>query len=341
MSIISFSCASLEATNPTITPTPKTPLVTTNPQIFVISKEMLESIPPDDIVDEISFYDGGSGGDGIDCRIAPKGPIEKMEFIEIKLCPSPLVEEILVEITKPNGERDLQPFISSSEFIKDLFLYRVPWEEQTGKYTFKFYGKEFDEFIFSVDVIQPVGPQVYFSKNEQGEQRLFYQFAPYEKIRVFVYNYDDDSFIGWTTIYADESGSAVLLNAMAPEDEKDSFQLAIVGEESGQVLKPWANKGDIVCKGAPNPQPGVNNSTEVIVIANSIIGYKGLSTLSSSADLPIRGEAISITKGTKLWIQGTYGPICKDNMFWYFSYSLDGVWVPEGKGEEYYFEIVE
>lgn len=334
MSIIPVSCASSKTTNPTITPT------TTISQIFVISKEMLETIPPDDIVDEISFYDGGSGGGGIDCRIAPKGPVEKMEFIEIDLCPPPLAEEIFVEITKPNGETNLQPFISSSKFIKGLFLYRVPWEEQTGKYTFKFYGKEFDEFIFSVDVIQPVGPQVYFSKNEQGEQRLFYQFAPYEKIRVFVYNYDDDSFIGWTTIYADESGSAVLLNALAPENENDSFRLAIVGEESGQVVKPWVGKKDIVCKGAPNPQHGVNGSY-IIITADSIIGYKSLDALYSSTSIPNETESIAISRGTILVIPGTHGPICKDSTFWYLSYSLDGVWVPEGKGEDYYFEIVE
>lgn len=340
MSIIAAGCTSSKIANPIITPTSNIPPVTINPQIYVIRQEMLEKIPPDDIVDEISFYNGGDGGAGIDCRKAPTGPVEKMEFMEIDLCPSTLVEEIFVEITKPNGGTDTQRFISASKFKKGLFEYRVPWEEPTGKYTFKFYGKEFEEFIFSVDVIQPIGPQVYFSQNEQGEQILFYQFARYEKIRVFVYNYKDDSFVGWTTIYADEYGNAVMLNALKPESEDDFFAFEVIGEKSGQMLKPWANEGDIVCDGAPNPQPGVNNSSEVIVTANSIIGYKGLDAISPSADLPISGEAIAINKGTILWIHGTYGPICKDNTFWYFSYSLGGVWVPEGKGEEYYFEIV-
>ena len=267
-----------------------------------------------------------------------------MKLITFDLCPSKSGIEYHVEIIKPNGDKESSIFIS--DFHKDYgstFTYFVPWDGEEGKYTFIISSLEIESATFTVDVVHPDGPRLYLSQDRT--KVFFYQFLPFEKIRMFIYTaYIDsalselpsDEFIGWKHLQVDEKGSAILLNSL--ESDAEHFQYAAVGEKTGQILflregwdtriNPSWGSSDIYCEGAPNPQPSIGNS-KVIITSDNVIGYEYLHKPS---------VPVAVPKGTELNISNYYGVSCKDNMYWYFTYDFDGLWVPEGKDGEYFFQ---
>ena len=330
---------------------PATPEIPPTP--VTLSLDDLNRVPPADVLEEVYFFSGGAGGGG-GCEwdedystpkvgLAPD-VVEKMQLIEIDTCGWSADENIEVYISLPNGTKEKQALATNS-FGELWFEYVVGWEDQEGVYGFNFRNQEVN-LEHDVEVTHPEGPRLYLSKDRA--KLYFYQFKPTERVRFFLYDFSHDKMIGWLELKMSKDGSLVM---NVPVDNEVHY--AAIGDISGQVLflyEGWSddlgelrgwNTGDVYCKDAPIQKPKYKGGQIVEVIVPELTGY-----FADDNDDPDWSRSVTLKQGSLIDIwPSAHHPICKDNMFWWWGntglYPDKTIWIPEGKGDQFYIKVVE
>lgn len=229
---------------PTSTPTEKVPCSeiatdsdNSTPPRKVFSLTCANTVPPENVLDEVNFG-GTGGGDGKpECNSPDDAPLLKfvtktpdwLAPITIYSCRWGRQQEIQVNITTSDnrvlGETVLSNDITPG-FLEYVFYPTI--DSQPGWYVFNFKGY-YGELTVNVYVTMPDGSRMYFIEN-LGAYYL-YGFFPNEQIRFFYYGgrYPKYQLKGWADYIVDENGRLLI---KVPANQ--GYYVA-VGSESGVV----------------------------------------------------------------------------------------------------------
>lgn len=288
--------------------------------------ETLNTIPPEDIIAEVSFF-GNPGGNPLPCPFNQTKPgitaeqvsIDVMGGIFLMVC-YPATEEIRIQVTRPDGkvEESVEPtnFNSGEGVSNFLYVYKTDLAKPRGAYTFSFSGKGW-ELSQIIEVHEAETASLYLVREQN--QLIFYKFKPQEKVRLFLYEETSDGIHqmqGWKEFTMDASGGLVINTLF--NDPTKTYSYAAVGEFSGQAIgreqgfrKPsndvysMAVRTDVYC-GKEAPPIGIRSGDYVEVLEKTqLVG----SFDSSNTLINV------LKKGTLLRIDE--GPVCHDGSFWW------------------------
>lgn len=225
---------------------------------YVFSMQNAQHTTPNDVLRELA-YTGGYGGGRGPCELDTLEPLffdfygeresfEWVDSIKAYACGWEINEPVQVIFGLPNEE----PLVEYTEISKSYdpiyaleFSYKIPLNTSPGEYELKFIGKS-NSLETSVEVILPDEPRLYLVDN----QLVFYNFAPQENIRLFVYRGMPDeiphffplklegSFYGfatleaWNTFQVNEKGQ-LLINIGEIHDDNNDY--IVLGNESGEI----------------------------------------------------------------------------------------------------------
>lgn len=210
----------------------------------VLTRDSLNTVPPQDIIQEIGYF-GGAGGGGDICYDADKsGPTfwylsqyssELMEYTGATVCNLQPGERVNVRVEKPNGKVldshvTAEAGTSTSAFAS--FAYLPLADDPAGTYTFTFSGSGWS-LDYTHQVIEPKSARLY----EYKSNLYFLGFARNEKVRLLVYvpfedpvtRIDKSKFQGWTEVQVDANGRKRL------ELRMKSASYVAIGKKSGEV----------------------------------------------------------------------------------------------------------
>jgi hypothetical protein len=327
--------------------------ITLTPRINIVnfSSETAKKINPGDVLDEI--YVGGLGAGPWACSSGSNPWIEMsegyshmlLEVLEFGTCGWQVGELVKVIVEYPNGKKITQT-------IKAV---NVP-DENNAAVAYNFNSTEYDpvgvyHIIFSgksgqleerFRLSKPVGPYLFWyetniTAEEQDYLLRLYQFAPNEKIRMFVY-YGDGRLPGWRlqgweAYKVDEKGNLSINLSL-----KSHLPLvAIIGESSGE--------GDIYPYAPGDKNTPVNKEKLLSITRSScpnapvqrlqIGGYGEVCTKSDNVIVRVKPKRSSqeLTRLMPGTIFNVTGPaVCSDNWS-YWPIKLDDGrvgWVSEG-----------
>ena len=309
-----------------MTPTPLPPEVR-------LSSENVDQVPPQDVIIEVVYFSIGGGIGDRNCSRDYEKPgfgyrsksTDTMQPILMVICGWPAEKSIQVEILKPDGKRE-QMQVQSDRRGRVSLYYMVPWDGQTGTYRLRL-KRWFTSVEYSFEITTPAGPSVSLSSDRK--QLYFFQFEPFEQVRVFLYDWTDDlSFAGWFEVEMNAEGKLVVEDAL--ESQERSFAYIAVGAESGQAVTNMPDNvsvADMFCKGAPLPTKGIRKGSVVEVAIESLTASE------------VKQEVqVELPRGTRLYIRE--GPTCRDQMYWWTGTIGDSFqpWYsfPEGRDGEYF-----
>jgi len=308
------------------------------PPEYTLSSENVSQVPPQDVITEVVYFSIGGGTDDRDCSHDYEKPglgyISKstytMQPILMVTCGWPAEKNIEAEVLQPDGNRE-QMEVQSDRRGRVVLKYMVPWDGQAGTYQFRL-KRWFKSFEYSTEITHPPGPSVSLSIDRK--QLYFFQFEPFEKVRVFLYDWTNyPLFAGWFEVEMNAEGNLVVDNTV--ESDERSFAYIAVGGESGQAVTNMpdnASVADMFCKGAPLPIKGIRKGSVVEVVSETL-----------TASEFEREARIDLPRGTRLSIRE--GPTCRDQMYWWTGTIGDSFqpWYifPEGSGKEYFIELIE
>lgn len=285
----------------------------------------LNTVPPGDVIEELTFY-GHPGGGGFHCSdpgikqgiYVVNTSIEIMETIDFGVC-HPEAKSIQIKVTRPDGtveESTQKPMLTNGKGLAQSELtYQPDLTAPRGKYRFSFSGAGW-ELTQIIEVIDPDSGRMYMPVDQN--QVILYGFKPGEKVRLFLYKKIPVELYrlqGWKEFMMDSSGRLVV-----SLDTKDfSSYYAAVGELSGQASEPkgfggpgsfWDSldrRGDIYCGNQVKPvgiHPGnyvqVNTQTQMAQSMKTPLIFLG--TLKA-------GDLLKISEG----------PVCLDGSFWWYA----------------------
>jgi len=319
---------------------------------IIISKDSLETTPPKDIIQEISYFGGLGGGCGkliCECEFyehtspslfTNEETIEFLSDINFEVCGLQNNEPIAVTVELPDQTRKLYSVSSYANegnypgFMID-FQYTPALPASPGSYHFIFSGNNwtFDQYI---EVFDTAGPRLFL--DNQGNL-TFYNFKSNENVRLFAY--ESGLLIGWKELQVSQNGNLTLPTTITAD-------FIAVGEVSGQVFDQeqgqfppdWAWLGtttDIYCNGSLNPI-GIKPGEYAEVLVESLPTYKyeyGSRSLLKEGNL-------KFSQGTIVEIKSN--AICDNGDFlWHVScvnYECEGV-IPEAGASGPYLRPIE
>lgn len=316
---------------PTQTSAPTTAPTTVSP-IQEIKLEDLNTIPPENVLDEVSYF-GGAGGGGIRCTpsseptITTSPSIEYMQTLGILIC-LPQAEEVKVQITQDTGTQVFSESKSPDPGVKlddnmtfVLINFKISPDVPTGTYKLTASTDNWNETQL-LEIRGPSKPSFYIENNLNRLTLL--SFRPNEKVRLFIYRESDTrnagglswgtaSLVGWKEYQVDARGKLEL--TMEPDALSDpnappvEIHLAVVGDMSGEVPSMQAF-----------PESPMENYM-VLSVSNITCGNHSVSDIRSGdmvkviidnlALLSSAGETL-VNKGSLL--QVTQGPYCNESV---------------------------
>lgn len=210
-----------------------------------------DSIPniPKDILDQLTYGTPGGGGPGcIPDHEFPRvgGIFQNPTFLgeEFKVFHTGWAatgETLISRLILPNNEliediRTTENFLGENIIGCESYQYTTDWIDPIGEYKLSLTGDE-ATINASVHVIAPTEPTIF----ETDNGILLYGFAPYERIRIFIYDFDQNQqvpgdLVGWDSFAAGKDGIVALL--ISTELLSDTYAYFVVGEDSG-----WARGG--------------------------------------------------------------------------------------------------
>ncbi len=334
----------------TLRPT-RTPTRTPTPMTADFSLTNARKNNPGDVLDEIYFGGVGGGGSVVCTRSSDARPylafnsgnsgIELMRSIHVTACGWDKGERVQVFVRYPNGRttRELARVVKDSEARGDHYLasyYFIPdWQDTPGTYNITFSGSS---GMVSVPfrVYRPKDTRVIWFGN--GEL-LLHEFAPREKVRLFVYDKPIDSsdgmgLSGWQEYQVDSQGNLMI---WLPKDPK--FYMIVVGVRSGESSRAYLSTYPVSlgvrrlepgksyvlrssCPGAPAQRLRIGITAEVCTKRDRVIIREGASRSSR--------EIVRLEPGTSFRVVD--GPSCANNWSWWkinWGGSNTG-WVAEG-----------
>jgi len=228
-----------------ITPASSTLTPATN---LLLSIGDLNTILPEDVLTEITFFGGGLGGfscpqtDGPSLSNSPE-ETEWLHSVSVTICGWAVNESVKVDIYNPEGVLEKsEAFVATSTPLDTIgetgmlvIEYQPSLVSKIGTYRFVFEGGN-DSVETNVKVIMPSGVKLYRVSNP--ESIVLYGFFPNEKVRLLVYEINPldgvspditAHMIGWKEFSVNEDGQLVI--PITPEEPL--FYFAAVGESSG------------------------------------------------------------------------------------------------------------
>jgi hypothetical protein len=222
----------------TNTPTP-TEVITDN-----FSPDAANDVPPDDVLEEVSFYAGGGGPECAGNYPQPtisSDPSDQEQMILVRFitCGWKNGQSLKGTVTAPDGRvmrGSLTIFQGGNAYGAEL-TFRAKLSDPAGLYTFRLTSKEAN-LETNAYFRQPRGPHLYKLDNEHI---LLSGFKPRENINLLYYKRvsDKERFGGLSTYQTDESGQLEV--EVSVGQKKDEFIDSIthtfvaIGEKSGEV----------------------------------------------------------------------------------------------------------
>lgn len=234
------------------TPVPPTPPLTATPfpkqpglsyldldgaAIAFFSREESNRLVPDDVLEEISFF--GQAGGGEFCT-APHASWPFFEHstdisesngrIVIRACIANQNEEVLIEMTKPDGA-----VVSETDPGGTVwFSYGVTLQDPLGSYRVVLRSGP-EEIAHATHVVEPEGPRLY----TLSDQLVLYNFAPNERVRMLAFaptNAGLDARLdAWSEYQTDFKGRLIIRLDDSVTADLEGFTYVIVGAFSGEV----------------------------------------------------------------------------------------------------------
>ena len=289
----------------------------TETQDTVLTEDVLNIIPPEDIIEQIGFF-GGLGGAGDGCDITDyqepafywmaDHPYEWMATIPIMVCGIPVGEQVQVNVALPDGTTSDGGVLTASQtFDRDTgeitFYYMPLVHSPTGDYVFTFSGENWT-LDYPVTVIEPPDARLYIYESEL----FLINFQPKENIRLFVYGFDNSyggwELMGWKQYEVDDTGDLTISTQI------DDAGFVAIGEVSGQ-RSVGLFPGDVYCKGAQSVGIVPLKYAEVIRTSNELAVY----TSEVENGTWIQKDAGTLQVGEIVRIQSNAE--CKNGTFWW------------------------
>ena len=292
------------------------------------SADTMESVLPDDIIQEVRFF-GGMGGCGRYCACTEgsdtkptlyveDGPVEVFQDIGFQVCGIDPQEMVSVEVLLPDGT--MQQF--SGEAYYGIEYYSA-LHDPVGEYQLTFSGDGWS-LKTTIEVVDADGPRLYLTEDRQ---LIFYKFMPGENVRLLAYQ--DGHLIGWRAYVMDGSGE------LSIDTDLDAGFVA-VGERSGQAFaqEPGAWLGWETGLGFPIPNlychaqqiEGLKPDGYAVTLNESLPTYEYDSNLREWS----QGPNLDLAAGSRMRVLSN--PVCIDGAFVWLISCMDQqcqAWVPQ------------
>jgi hypothetical protein len=346
---------SIGISNEQPSPTSTSSLLTVapNPTSTPTVLELINIVPPGDIIQEIYYVTSGGGGNCFDVTNRQDSPFPKrkeiMESIVVDLCNYEPGETISVQVTSPTNVTFEFSQNTGTDYTYDLD-YVVGIDDPRGVYTIIMSGNGWS-IEGAVEVLEPHGAQLYWT----GDNLVFYKFSPNENVRLFIYQpgmYYNYSLVGWVKFQVNEKGQ---FNFSLDKLQDKSYLYYAVGDITGQVSyhvkKPtyydtdFFQSANIYCPVA-SPHLEIRGGDEVEVVSETVQTYRFIhlkGSLNGQSDPPYQGDRYELIeswireKGERLSV-ALFPPICiHGTLFWpIYVGSNDYEYVPESGPDGYY-----
>jgi hypothetical protein len=327
-----------------------TPNPTSTPTVL----ELINIVPPSDIIQEIYYVSIGGGGNCFDVTDPQEDyPFPKrkeiMESLVVDLCNYEPGETISVQVTSPTNVTFEFSQNTGTDYTYDLD-YVVGIDDPRGVYTINMSGNGWS-IEGAVEVLEPHGARLYWT----GNNLVLYKFSPNENVRLFIYQHSGDiyesfSLLGWVKVQVNEKGQ---FNFSLEKLQDKPYLYYALGDITGQVSyhvkKPTYYDTDffqsaniyIYCPGSL-PHLGIRGGDTVEVVSDTVQTYELIflkGSMNGQSDPPYKGDRYELIeswireKGESLQVD-YFPPICiHGTLFWPVG---DNEYVPESGVDGYY-----
>lgn len=326
---------------PTRLPT-KTPIKT----VHEFKRGTINTIPPQNILDEVFYYLGGGGGEVCDPSIAEgKLYVARKPQASVLMTQSTMIvcgwkkgEVLKAKIIYPNGievKSSIAAIEDDRRYYGRLDL-KPAITDPIGNYTFVIEGQA-GTVRETAYFKKPIGPHLFIADKNTI---MFYGFSANEKVRLFYYGLDE-RFVGWQEYAMDSTGQAYIRVSVDP----NGYFCAI--GKTGEVPLPFE----------PSLFGGTGYYPSASITGNSAscsatkptrlrVGMNAEVTTSGAApQLALRAKASKSAEQVHVIAAGRDmvildGPTCADNAYWWYIRSEQGFegWAREGDSEDYWID---
>lgn len=298
---------------PTVT---KAPTVTNTPTSIPsvnFSLSDINRLPPQDIFDEVSYY--GQGGDPAWCETASTVPVACEFPTEAEyLMPVSMTtygwqnnETIQVTIDLPDGVSRLDS-VRSDATKQAFFSFKPAHDDPVGFYTFTFSGKS-GTIIATIYYYKPYSPRLL---PIDSTHMLMYGFDPYESVKLFCYDSDNEQLLGWKEVTVAKDGSQVvsadLKTCKFAALNESNQETHLLGVENVADEMDWGHSIRRTNCGGLFSRLFVHSSASVAFTDGSNMRLRAAPGFSQEV-------LAKISEGTRLVIMD--GPQCVDNSIWW------------------------
>ena len=341
--------SSADSESSTDTPVPESSLETTSTQsptdtpVIEFSLETANIVPPDDILEEITYYAVPAIVTWPDpsplCALANGEPVNKNSIpkilgdpIDTEIMYSNLMktsgwscaEELDGKITYPNGRTKLTQLLGPSAYLH----FQPSFNDPEGIYIFEI-SNGLITLKSNAYYRYPDVPRMY---EFNDHQLVFMSFSPNETLRLFMYTTEDPEvpwkFVAWQEIKVDESGffllDATINNYCFVAITSSGIQYST--KTIGLILK----DGQLSDVSLPNQYRRCPNSVYTRInfqktgsVSVKVVNQDGSSVklyanprTNSRVRLEVEQDTILEVKG-EFWSDGTYHPTCYDGKVWW------------------------
>ncbi len=260
--------------------------------VIALSEDALDTTTPSELIREVRYFIGGAGGSECDAEYldgpgfgredeSKNGPVELLSTIQATVCGLKVGETVSVRVGRPDGtvqeyEVTAQQMERREAGYSD-FDYALDEHAPTGQYVVSFSGASW-QLRRTVTVVAPESARLYLLDNSTLR---FYNFQPYERVRLLVYREKEDQMgiglrlLGWTVYQVDGQGGLSVTTNMDTD-----VRYVALGELSGQVgyrlprdsdriYRLWtglASSADFTCPGAPAPVGWASDRLAIVTV---------------------------------------------------------------------------
>jgi hypothetical protein len=217
---------------PSLTDTPRDDLSDNSEEASSVTFSITssEKTPPEDVLQEVGYYEGGGPGSSCDIEyqvptvIFPPQEVEFKQIATVYTCGWQPDELVQITVKLPNGDVLLSQQVrartdhqsTTASFCSVSFDHKVDIDSPLGSYAYSLDGNS-GSVHGSFYVKSPTEPRLYVD----GSKLTLYAFEPGERIRLFAYEIAGDewgairlpigSLAGWQGFQVDSSGQLVVL----------------------------------------------------------------------------------------------------------------------------------
>ncbi|MBK8616881.1 MAG: SH3 domain-containing protein [Anaerolineales bacterium] len=288
---------------------------------FEFKKADLNTVPPADILEQVSFFGGGGGvicNPGIS-HVKPVISSDPQDGVlmtqsSLIVCGWKKGEVLKGTIIYPNGAiltKSITVLPNEGMYYGDL-SFTPGISDPVGNYTFILEGalgsvKEVANFK------KPVGPHLFVV---DSKTIMFYGFSPQEKVRFFNYGFESGKFIGWQEYKMDETGQLILKSSVP----YDGYFWAVGKTGEAQLPRKHHLNGGTVYPSSQITIKKISCGDRPSRINSTLHGY--IAFTKNGGDLRFHSEPglakpviAKVPEGTEFRVTG--GPKCADGLTWW------------------------